>query len=103
MSSLSLSIDQQIPVAAVVAIAERAAEAILAVYNSDEVDWNVEMKADDSPLTRADQEANAVICEGLASLAPHIPIVSEENKQLPYAIRRHYKYSWCVDPLDGRY
>ena len=31
-------------------------------------DWNVEMKSDDSPLTRADQEANAVICRGLALL-----------------------------------
>jgi len=31
-------------------------------------DWNVEMKADDSPLTRADREANAVICDGLAAL-----------------------------------
>ena len=31
-------------------------------------DWNVERKADNSPLTRADQEANAVICAGLAAL-----------------------------------
>lgn len=31
-------------------------------------DWNVEMKADDSPLTRADREANAVICDGLSAL-----------------------------------
>jgi 3'(2'), 5'-bisphosphate nucleotidase len=59
------------------------------------------MKADDSPLTRADKEANAVICEGLAKLAPHVPIVSEENKQMPFDVRKNYKYSWCVDPLDG--
>jgi hypothetical protein len=31
-------------------------------------DWNVERKADNSPLTRADQEANAVICAGLARI-----------------------------------
>lgn len=30
--------------------------------------WDVERKADDSPLTRADREANAVICEGLARI-----------------------------------
>lgn len=30
--------------------------------------WDVEHKADDSPLTRADREANAVICEGLARI-----------------------------------
>lgn len=99
--SLSLSIEQTITAEAVVAIAERAAQAILNVYDSKDEDWNVEMKADDSPLTRADREANAVICEGLARLAPHVPIVSEENKQLPFDLRKNYKYSWCVDPLDG--
>lgn len=30
--------------------------------------WNVERKSDDSPLTRADKEANAVICDGLARI-----------------------------------
>ena len=30
--------------------------------------WNVEHKADESPLTRADKEANAVICDGLARI-----------------------------------
>jgi 3'(2'), 5'-bisphosphate nucleotidase len=30
-----------------------------------------------------------------------VPIVSEENKQLPHEVRKNYKYSWCVDPLDG--
>ena len=99
--SLSLSIEQAITADAVVEIAQRAAQAILNVYDSKDEDWNVEMKADDSPLTRADRDANAVICEGLARLAPHVPIVSEENKQLPFDLRKNYKYSWCVDPLDG--
>ncbi len=30
--------------------------------------WNVEHKADESPLTRADKDANAVICDGLARI-----------------------------------
>ena len=34
-------------------------------------------------------------------VAPHVPIVSEENKQVSYEIRKKYQYSWCVDPLDG--
>ena len=38
---------------------------------------------------------------GLAQLAPHVPIVSEENTAVPFATRRGYAYSWCVDPLDG--
>ena len=36
------------------------------VYESG--DWEVQAKADDSPLTRADREANAVICAGLARI-----------------------------------
>jgi hypothetical protein len=30
--------------------------------------WNVEHKVDNSPLTRADKEDNAVICDGLARI-----------------------------------
>ena len=63
--------------------------------------WEVEQKGDSSPLTRADREANALICLELARLAPHIPIVSEENVATPWETRRGYKYCWCVDPLDG--
>jgi len=35
----------------------------------------VEMKADNSPLTRADQEANAVICQGLSALGTFLWLV----------------------------
>jgi 3'(2'), 5'-bisphosphate nucleotidase len=64
-------------------------------------DWDVQAKSDDSPLTRADKEANAVICDGLARIAAHIPIVSEENRAVSHTTRQGYLYSWCVDPLDG--
>ena len=46
------------------AIATEAGHAILAVYDSS--DFNVEMKSDDSPLTRADLASHAVIVEALA-------------------------------------
>jgi len=117
----------------------------MGVYASGDV--GLEVKDDQSPLTRADTEANAIICRGLVSggggergdwavavvvglwgvvvwwwirtlvvapsyeaaerrtgsyspqctlspdshqaeLAPHVPIISEENKQLPYSIRK---------------
>lgn len=99
--SLDVSLSQHIDCQQVVAIARQACEAILKVYNSEAESWNVEHKADESPLTRADREANAVICDGLARIAPHIPIVSEENRQVAYETRKGYQYSWCVDPLDG--
>lgn len=61
-----------------------------------EENWNKERKADNSPLTRADQEANTLICAGLAALAPHIPIVSEENKAVGYEIRKVRAFSYRV-------
>lgn len=56
------------------------------VYEGD--NWDVDHKADDSPLTRADREANKIICDALMEWTPHIPIISEENKLVPYIIRK---------------
>jgi len=51
-------------------------------------DHGVEYKGDDSPLTKADTESNRIICEGLQRLTPHVPIISEETKAMPYSIRQ---------------
>jgi 3'(2'), 5'-bisphosphate nucleotidase len=51
-------------------------------------DHGVEFKGDDSPLTKADTESNRIICEGLQRLSPHVPIISEETKTMPYDIRK---------------
>ncbi|MCL4107333.1 UNVERIFIED_CONTAM: hypothetical protein GTU68_067244 [Idotea baltica] len=80
-------------------IATKAGEAILDIYKSD--DFGVEVKGDDSPLTKADQAANTIICDGLLALFPDIPIISEENKEVPYSDRKDYDYFWLIDPLDG--
>jgi len=74
-----------------------AGAAILEVYSSDE--FNVEIKGDDSPLTRADKNANDVINSYL--IKTPIPIISEENKQLEYSKRKNWDTCWIVDPLDG--
>lgn len=81
-------------------IARRAGAAIMDIYEN-EADFGIEQKADDSPLTRADRAANAVINAGLEALDFQAPIVSEENKEVPYAERKDYDYFWLVDPLDG--
>lgn len=81
-------------------IAYKAGEAIMHIYK-DESLFGVEMKKDNSPLTKADQKANAIIVEGLKALPENYPIISEENKLVDYEIRRHYKRFWLVDPLDG--
>jgi 3'(2'), 5'-bisphosphate nucleotidase len=66
----------------------------------------VRCKADGSPVTAADEAAEAVICEGLARLAPAVPVISEEQaacNRRP-AIMPPSGGDSCyflVDPLDG--
>lgn len=85
---------------AVVEIARNAGAAIMEIYQN-EADFGVEQKADNSPLTKADRAANEIICDGLEKLPVPYPIVSEENKAIPYGTRKNYTCSWLVDPLDG--
>jgi len=81
-------------------IAIEAGDKIMEVYN-DVDSFEVEQKNDDSPLTRADREANTIICDQLEKLSHQFPIISEENKLMPYSERKDYEYVWMVDPLDG--
>ena len=83
---------------AVVTIAEEAAAQILEVY---ETDFEVQSKADQSPLTRADIASHNLICDSLAELTPEIPVLSEESAQLPYSTRKTWEQYWLIDPLDG--
>lgn len=81
-------------------IAVSAGDEILKVY-ADESSFGVELKSDDSPLTKADKAANDVIVEGLKKLLVNYPIISEEEKQVSYEVRKDYERFWLVDPLDG--
>lgn len=80
-------------------IAYEAGKAIQEIYHSG--DLGIESKSDESPLTKADKAANDIICNGLNKITPDIPVVSEENKEVPYEIRKEFEYFWMVDPLDG--
>ncbi len=79
-------------------IARAAGDAILQIYHGD---FEVQTKADASPLTAADLAAQQVIVAGLNQLQPRLPILSEEAKVLPWAERRQWSRYWLVDPLDG--
>ncbi|MEE2953728.1 MAG: 3'(2'),5'-bisphosphate nucleotidase CysQ [Bacteroidota bacterium] len=70
--------------------------AIMEIYNSD---FSVEYKEDNSPLTLADKNCNAIIEKELKETV--IPIISEEGAKIPYKKRKHWEYCWIVDPLDG--
>lgn len=73
---------------------------IMEVYE-DEASFEITHKQDDSPLTKADKRSNEVICDGLKKITPAIPIISEENKEIPYTERKNYTHAWLVDPVDG--
>ena len=76
-----------------------AGEEILKIYNDESADFNVEIKADNSPLTIADKMSNEVICKELNSSC--LPILSEEIKNNPYNERKEWDSLWIVDPLDS--
>jgi len=80
------------------AIALQAGNVIMNIYKKD---FNIEYKDDKSPLTEADLKANEIICKSLLKLYPQIPIMSEENKQINYELRKNWEYYWCIDPIDG--
>jgi 3'(2'), 5'-bisphosphate nucleotidase len=74
----------------------RAGEKILEIYNTD---FKVETKADDTPVTNADKAASASIINDLSSSG--INVLSEEDEQFSYEIRKNWQHLWVVDPLDG--
>jgi len=67
-------------------------------FYQDEIE--VESKADDSPLTKADLAAHKCIVEILSAASP-TPIMSEESAEIPFPERENWKTFWLVDPLDG--
>lgn len=82
----------------IVKIARQAGERILAVY---ETDFDVQTKADTSPLTAADLAAHDTILAALKKLTPGWPILSEESAAIDFATRSGWSRYWLVDPLDG--
>lgn len=80
-----------------ISAALEAAKEILKIYHSD--DFEVQLKSDDSPLTRADLVSHQVIESYLKPT--NIPILSEEGKDISYDERKDWGQLWIVDPIDG--
>lgn len=85
---------------ALLRIAAAAGKEIISVYESTD-DIEVEVKADNSPLTEADKRAHQLIEAELEKLFPSIPILSEESKTVLTERRMEWSRFWIVDPLDG--
>lgn len=84
---------------ALIALARDAGREIMAIRDAGAA---AQRKADGSPVTDADQRAEALILAGLAKLAPGAPVLAEEA----YAAGHRPDLSagphfFCVDALDG--
>lgn len=84
--------------APVVALALQAGDTILPFWRTGTA---VTAKADDSPVTAADLAAHHLILDGLTALDPNIPVLSEEDANIPQSVRAGWQRWWLVDPLDG--
>lgn len=85
--------------AAVLALARRAGEAIMAIYRDG---FQVDYKDDRSPLTAADLASHRILVDGLSALPSGLPVLSEESAAaVPLTVRRSWQRYWLVDPLDG--
>jgi 3'(2'), 5'-bisphosphate nucleotidase len=78
-------------------VVRRAGAMIMDIYRTD---FEVRGKEDASPVTEADERAEALILPALATLTPEIPVIAEEAVaagRIPVIGERF----WLVDPLDG--
>lgn len=73
-----------------------AGDRIMEVYRSP--DFAVRAKGDSSPVTEADEAADAVIAAGLRAAYPTLPLITEEQAASHALSARTFL---IVDPLDG--
>ena len=81
------------------AIAAEAGEIIAGFYHSGR--YESQIKGDETPVTSADLAAHRFLMQALPSLAPDIPVLSEEAADIPLAQRSQWPRYFLVDPLDG--
>lgn len=77
-------------------LALEAGDKIMEIYGQD--DFEVKSKSDDSPVTAADEAADAIISDGLRAAFPEVMLVTEEQAATHSAKGDTFL---IVDPLDG--
>lgn len=78
------------------ALALEAGAKIMDIYEAD--DFAVKVKSDASPVTEADEAADAIISAGLRAAFPEVPLVTEEQATSHGETAKTFL---IVDPLDG--
>lgn len=97
---LPLDLSMAALLAGVIDVVQSAGALVMEVYRRD---FTSTAKADDSPVTEADQRAEALLTPTLLVLLPGVPVVAEEAAaagQAPAASELGARF-WLVDPLDG--
>ncbi|MFK7752593.1 MAG: 3'(2'),5'-bisphosphate nucleotidase CysQ [Sedimentitalea sp.] len=89
-----MNYDSLVPVIRKLAL--EAGDKIMEIYNSD--DFDVKTKSDDSPVTAADEAADALISAGLRAAFPEMLLVTEEQSE-SHTVKGNTFL--IVDPLDG--
>ena len=64
-------------------------------------DVTIQTKSDNTPVTEADLFVSQFLIEKLTALFPEIPVLSEENCNIPFEQRQTWQTYWLIDPLDG--
>ena len=64
-------------------------------------DVTIQTKSDNTPVTEADLFVSQFLIEKLTALFPDIPVLSEENCNIPFEQRQTWQTYWLIDPLDG--
>ena len=64
-------------------------------------DVTIQTKSDNTPVTEADLFVSQFLIEKLTALFPDIPVISEENCNIPFEQRQTWHTYWLIDPLDG--
>lgn len=77
--------------------AKKAVPYILEIYNSGEL--GVEIKEDNSPVTKADKLADKIIREELSKHFPNYGLLTEESVDDMSRLEKDYVF--IVDPIDG--
>ncbi|WP_297768863.1 3'(2'),5'-bisphosphate nucleotidase CysQ [uncultured Roseovarius sp.] len=77
-------------------LALEAGDKIMQIYEAE--DFEVKVKSDDSPVTEADEAADAIISAGLRAEFPDVPLVTEEQAASHLEQAQTFL---IVDPLDG--
>ena len=90
----------------VIEITKQAGAVIMDVYKTN---FEIHIKNDKSPVTEADTRANDIITAGLLKIAPDIPVLSEEGRNIPFSesgssIIPPYsisKFICCINSIDS--